>query len=121
MTATKNCERCAVRCRVVAQRTLDAEVFVKGTIKPGRLCTNCLVVDFFKNFDCGPSAAMGAEFFENFDPEGLRLPHIQEIFGSIVKAAAEHYGAELTCEEIDWDEVIANWQLPFSSKRRKKN
>lgn len=131
---TKNCIRCNIRCRVAAKRNPDAAVFVKGTVTTGRLCANCLVVDFFKNFELGPSAGLGKEYFDasvpwpawrrdpekRFDPTALREPHIQQQFTAIILAARAHYGAELLPEEIDWDEVIANWHLPFPEKKGKR-
>lgn len=115
----RNCIRCAKRCRAVAKKNPDAQVFVKGTVETGRLCADCLVVDFFKNFDLGILSSLGPDFVERFDPEGLRLPHIQEQFTAIIMAARKQYGAELTPEEIDWDEVIANWHLPFPEKPKR--
>ena len=55
-----------------------------------------------------------------FDPECLRLPHVQKQMMAVFVAAQEHHGAELDHSEIDWDEVIANWPLPFSQKRQKQ-
>ncbi len=136
--ATKNCERCEKRCRPVANVNPNANIFVKGDMKTGRYCVECLIVDFFKNFEMGPSSAMGAEYFDHnlpqpeyrkeqgdpdrrFDPACLRLPHIQEQMTAVLVAAQSEHGAELDPSEIDWDEVIANWHLPFppKSKRRK--
>lgn len=128
---TKNCIRCGIRCKTVPKRNPNAGMFVKGDMRTGRFCANCLVVDFFKNCDTGPSSSMGDWYFDDtkpipdwergpikrFDPECLRLPHIQEQWTRIVMAAQQSYGAELTPEEIDWDEVIANWHLPFPKKQ----
>lgn len=116
----KNCIRCGVRCRTVTKKNPDANVFVRGDMQTGRFCTNCLVTDFFKNFDLGPAGSLGPEYFDSFNPEGLRLPHIQQQFAAVVMAAKRSYGAELFADEIDWDEVIANWHLPFPETRRGK-
>ena len=131
---TKQCVRCAKRCHVVDNRNPNANVFVKGTMETGRFCTECLVVDFFKNFELGPASALGAHYFDpslpqpeydegrpdkRFDPEMLRAPHIQQQMFAIIAAAQKQYGAELTFEEIDWDEVIANWHLPFPEKPKR--
>ena len=102
---SKNCERCAKRCRAAQQRNNDADLFVKGTVQTGRFCADCLVADFFKNCERGPLSGMGQEFADRFDPESLRLPHIQDCFRSIIATAKTQFGAELTFEEIDWDEV----------------
>jgi hypothetical protein len=132
---TKQCERCAKRCRVVDKKNPNANYFVRGDMKTGRFCAECLIVDFFKNFDLGPSSALGAEYFDHslpqpewrsevgdkyqrFNPEWLRLPHIQEQLRRIIEVAAAKHGAELSFDEVDWDEVIANWHLPFPKKGR---
>ena len=105
-------------------------MFIKGTLKTGKFCNNCAVVDFFKNMDTGPSSGLGKEYFDHslpqpewrkevgdkdkrFDPESLRLPHIQEHMLRILVVSR----GELPFEDIDWDEVIANWHLPFPVRR----
>lgn len=129
----KNCERCAKRCRVEAKANPRASIFVKGDMKTGRFCGECLIVDFFKNFDLGPSSALGKEYFDHslpqpewrkdvgdkdvrFDPESLREPHVQQHMLQIIETAKRVHDAELEFGEIDWDEVIANWHLPFHEK-----
>lgn len=133
----KNCERCAKRCRAVAKVNPKANIFVKGDMKTGRYCVECLIVDFFKNYEMGPAGALGLEFFDHslpqpewrkdvgdpdrrFAPESLRLPHIQKQMTAVIVAAQSHHGAELDPSEIDWDEVITNWHLPFPSKGRRR-
>lgn len=129
----KNCIRCAKRCRVEGNKDPNASIFVKGDMKTGKFCAECLIVDFFKNFAIGPSSALGKEYFDHalpqpewrkevgdkdkrFDPASLREPHVQEHMLAIIQTAARVHGAQLTFEEIDWDEVIANWHLPFPEK-----
>lgn len=133
----KNCARCGVRCRTVDKSNPMANYFVKGDARSGKFCANCLIVDFFKNFDLGPSSALGKEFFDSslpqpkyrkelgdedprFDPESLRLPHIQAQLTNIILVAHRERGAELDPAEIDWDEVIANWHLPFPDKKGRR-
>jgi hypothetical protein len=131
---TKNCIRCGIRCRVVAAKNPDASLFVKGTMKTGRFCANCLMVDFLVNCDTGPRLeTVKPPYWDNlpnkppwkgFDPECLRAPHIQDQMMTIIAVAQKQYGAELTIIEVDWDEVIANWHLPFPenpAKGRKKS
>lgn len=103
---TLNCVRCSKRCRVAAKRNPNAELFVKGTKETGRYCADCLVVDFLKNSED--------------DPAGFRLPHMQQQMVAIILAARKEHGAELTPEEVDWDEVIANWHLPFPEKPKRR-
>lgn len=130
----KMCTRCAKPCRVAAKVNPNADLFVKGTMETGKFCAECLVTDFLQNFEYGGQNAFNYQFVpagrpcprhydgqdwetrKIFDPEGLRLPHMQEQFASIVITAQKQFGAELTPEEFDWDEVIANWHLPFPEK-----
>lgn len=136
-TQYKSCERCAKRCRVEPSTDPHAQLFVKGDMKTGRFCAECLIVDFFKNFDLGPSSAFGKEYFDHslpqpewrkelgdsskrFDPACLREPHVQQHMLHIIETAKRVYGAQLEFGEIDWDEVIANWHLPFPEKRKRK-
>ena len=116
---TKTCIRCGILCRVATRQNPHAQVFVRGDKRTGRFCTECLVVDFFKNFDLGPVSALGSDFMNALDPEMLRAPHLQQQFFRILKAAQETYGAELGFDEIDWERVIVNWHLPFPKEKRK--
>lgn len=133
----KNCIRCQKRCRVVAKVNPNANLFVRGDAKTGKYCVECLIVDFFKNCEHGPSSAMGKEYFDHsapwpewrkevgdkekrFDPETLRDPTVQQQFNAIILAAQREHNAELAPGEFDWDEVIANWHLPFPEKKGKK-
>lgn len=51
---------------------------------------------------------MGHALQPDFDPEGLKLPHIQQAFARVLAVGA----SELTMQEINWDQVIAKWNLP---------
>jgi hypothetical protein len=53
------------------------------------------VAGFFQDED--GQRGIGFALPENFDPEGLRLPHLQELFAR----------------------VIANWHLPFPERKRR--
>ena len=129
------CVRCSKRCRVASKVNPRASLFVKGTAQTGRFCAECVFVDFLRNCDIGPATALGEHYFDphkpqpeyergkpdrRFDPETLRLPHVQSQIRAIVEAAARQYGAELTFAEIDWDEVIANWSLPFPARKQRR-
>lgn len=118
----KNCERCGKRCQAVEKRNADASIFVRGDAETGKWCAECLVVHFFKEFDLGPISSVGIEQIEAIAPECFRLPHIREAFERVIAVAKSHYGAELVTDDFDWDEVIANWHLPFpkTGKGRRK-
>ncbi len=122
---TKLCERCAKRCRTVAKKNPNAQIFVLGTTETGRLCTECVVTHMIRVFDLGPSSSLGKERMNELFPDCLRAPHIQEQMQRIIRVAASSYGSEMLPDAVDWDEVIANWHLPFAeetkpAKKKKK-
>lgn len=104
-----HCSRCGVRCRVAADRNDKARLLMNADRAQG-WCCNCAATDFLKNTE--PLGML----IERGGPEMLRLGHIQEQFGQIMVAG----GADVNPPEIDWDEVIANWGLPFEEKPRGK-
>jgi hypothetical protein len=63
---------------------------------------------FFQDVENG----LGHALTPRFDPQGLRLPHIQEHFRRVLAAG----GSELTIEEIKWEEVIRKWRLPAPAR-----
>jgi hypothetical protein len=65
-------------------------------------CTACAVCYLFQSEDC-----FGFALPPNFDPEGLRLPHIQKLFARLLAVG----DSELTMEEINWDDVIRKWNV----------
>ncbi len=96
------CRRCGKPCIGAPQKNSKARPFRKA---PKGLCAACAVCSFFQhaNGDRGIGFALPA----NFDPEGLRLPHIQKQFERVLAVGC----SELTMDQIDWDEVIQKWDL----------
>jgi hypothetical protein len=45
-------------------------------------------------------------------PEILLMPHLQEIFTNIMRAGF----ADAIPDEIDWQRIVDNWELPFPKK-----
>jgi len=45
-------------------------------------------------------------------PKGLAYPHIQEQFAALMKVGL----ADALPDEINWNLIIENWDLPFPSK-----
>jgi hypothetical protein len=65
---------------------------------------SCVVVRFFQDDGaCGIGHALPPDF----DPEGLKLPHIQQQFAQMLAIGC----SELTMAQIDWDKVIAKWSI----------
>lgn len=111
MPDTTNCARCGVRC--VKQKGNAEARLLKFTTSDFGLCVNCGITAFLKSLDVIASPGRNGK---PFDPECFRLPHIQRQFAPVLSAGK----ADARIEEIDWLEVIANWELPFPKKPRKK-
>lgn len=100
-----NCQRCGARCRVDARRGSDAKM-LRRSKEPKGLCVNCAVHDFLRN--TYPPNIQLAES----GPKILLYPHIQELFAEIMKAGF----ADANPDEIDWQRIVDNWELPFPKK-----
>jgi len=86
---------------------------------PKGLCVNCAVTQFFKDEKYGVSLEQVLRGSDELDgtpgkeiSKSLLLPHIQKQFTEILRVGH----AQVTPEEIDWLEVVANWDLPFDRK-----
>ena len=73
---------------------------------PKGLCVNCAVHDFLRN--TYPVNLLLAQS----GPRGLALPHIQEMFAGIMRSRC----SDALPDEIDWQAIIDNWDLPFATK-----
>ena len=74
-------------------------------------CLECTVAALFH--DVGENG-IGHVLPKNFNPESLRLPHLQSQFARMMDVG----NSEADFSEIDWDEVIANWHLEFSASQK---
>jgi len=76
-----------------------------------RFCVDCAVTDFFKNRS--PLAEL-----LSMNPLGTKMlldPRVQKQFAGLMQAG----NADAKPEEINWQRVVENWDLPFPTKRRK--
>ena len=131
-----NCLRCAVRLKVGPPPNPAARLLRRAT-KPEGLCLNCAVTEFLQNCPgvgellknprcraCGKRPSGNP-----FDPackcakpdlppigEVIGSPHVQQIFRQVMAAGM----ADARWEDIDWLEVVANWDLPFPRAKRKR-
>lgn len=105
MTTIVNCERCQANCRVNTLRNPNAKM-LRRSKEPKGLCVNCAVHNFLRN--TYPPNIQLAES----GPEILLIPHIQKLFADIMKAGF----ADARPDEIDWQRIVDNWDLPFPSK-----
>jgi hypothetical protein len=96
-----NCDRCGRRCQVAGARNPDAEM-LRASAAPKGLCVDCAATEWLIN-----TYPLNLHFDEN-GPEHLRHPQIQEQFAEMMRVAK----ADARPDEIDWERVIANWDLP---------
>jgi len=79
--------------------------------EPKGLCVNCAVHDFLRN--TYPVNMLLAQS----GPRLLAHPHIQEQFAGIMRVGM----ADAVPDEIDWNLIIKNWDLPFPHKMKKSS
>jgi hypothetical protein len=95
---TTNCKRCGKLCRT-GKGSPDARIYRRA--EKGE-CTECHAVLILKSLD----QMHGGVLFKD-GPECLRAEHIQQQFGALIGAAH----GECPLSEIDWERVIAVWDL----------
>lgn len=101
-----NCKRCGARCRLSDQPGEKAKMlrFAQG---PG-LCVNCAVHDWLRN-TYPPNILLAQS-----GPKVLLYPHIQKEFAGIMRVGF----ADAKPDEIDWQRIVENWDLPFPHKMK---
>jgi len=99
------CSRCGARCRVDPVAGSKAKMLRRGK-SPKGLCVNCAVHDTLRYLY--PANLLLA----SSGPKALAFPHIQEQFAALLKVANSDAGPD----EIGWQTIIDNWDLPFQHK-----
>lgn len=99
------CRRCGASCKVDPKPDSQSRM-LKRSAKPKGLCVNCTVHDQLRHLY--PANLLLA----SSGPRVLALPHIQQQFAAILKSA----DSDAEPDEINWDVIIANWELPFATK-----
>ena len=102
------CGRCGAPCRVNPTPNSTAKM-LKRADRPKGLCLNCAVHNVLRNLY--PANLILARS----GPQGLALPHVQRQFFTIARMA----GTDARLEEIDWQAIIANWELPFPTPMKR--
>jgi len=105
-TAKKlNCERCGAQLKVDAEPGSKAKM-LRRSKEPKGLCVNCAVHDWLRN-TYPPNIILAQS-----GPRVLLFPHIQEQFAEIMRIRF----ADAKPDEIDWQRIVDNWDLPFKNK-----
>lgn len=105
INTTVYCERCGVACKVTGPQNSKAKM-LRRSKEPKGLCVNCAVHDWLRN--TYPVNVILAES----GPKALVYPHVQKQFEEIMRAGM----ADAMPDEINWDLIIENWNLPFKHK-----
>ena len=99
------CQRCSAKCRVNPIAGSQATMLKRGQ-SPKGLCINCAAHDWLRN--TYPANLLLARS----GPKSLAFPCIQEQFAGLMTMAH----SDARPDEIDWERIVANWDLPFPSK-----
>jgi len=102
------CPRCGAPCRIGPPPGAQAKMLRRSPTAKG-LCVNCATHDFLRN--TYPPNILLAES----GPHVLLLPQIQEQFAGIMQVTH----ADAQADEINWEQIVANWDLPFPNKIRR--
>jgi hypothetical protein len=105
---TCECKRCGRTCQVAERRDEESQP-VRKSLVPDGCCLDCAITCFCKTgplADVLPGGRSGAAGFTVGDV--LRMPHVQDQFAAVFRAG----GGASMAGEVDWERVIANWDLP---------
>ena len=102
------CLRCGRPCKIAATAHSHARMLKRSTTAKA-LCINCAVHNHLRHLY--PANLILARS----GPQGLLLPHIQQQFFKICQLA----GTDAEFEEIDWQDIVTNWELPFPAKLKR--
>ena len=98
-----HCGRCEAPCKVDGLQNPKAKM-LRRSKEPKGLCINCAVHDWLRN-TYPPNILLAQS-----GPKMLLFPHIQQQFAGIMRIGF----ADAKPDEIDWQKIVDNWDLPFS-------
>ena len=102
-----HCERCGARCKVAGPRNSKAKM-LRRSREPKGLCVNCAVHDWLRN------TYLVNMLLAKSGPKILAYPHIREQFTAIMRVGM----ADAQPDEINWNLINENWDLPFPHKMK---
>lgn len=105
-----NCLRCGIEC-VVAPTANRAGRPLQHADGVG-YCAACAITEYLKTeLDVSYLLPPGVTVCE-----ALRAPHVQQQFQRLFEVGR----ADISESQINWERVIANWDLPFKATKRRK-
>jgi hypothetical protein len=106
MEKATSCLRCGKLCQSRGPGNADARLLRRAE---SGYCPDCAATEFLLGVDTL------REMLDLRGPAVLRKSHYQAQFARIL--ASGH--SDAAPGEIDWERVIANWDLPFPAARRR--
>lgn len=100
-----HCRRCNAKLKLEPIPDSKAKMLRRAKIPKG-YCLNCAVHDWLRN-TYPPNILLAQS-----GPKVLLFPHIQEQFTAIMKQQL----SDAKPDEIDWQKIVDNWDLPFPDK-----
>lgn len=103
------CPRCG---RICSDNTPPAnrasQTIRRSTFKKGGTCASCALADWIKKT---PALMMVIGMLKKKGltvVDAFKLPHVRAQFAAIMKTGQ----SDATPDEIDWDHLAVNWELP---------
>src|SRR4051812_30690884 len=108
-TITCNCDRCGCPCQVADEPSSpEARPIRKARVAKG-CCGNCAITQYIKTGPLMDVIPGGHNSVPGFDiGQVLRMPHVQQQFAAVFRAG---HISDIAAE-VDWEQVIDNWDLP---------
>jgi hypothetical protein len=97
------CERCGMHVRLAGPRNPDAKLLRRAK-EPRGLCINCAVHDWMRNTYPVNS------ILDEGGPKILLHESVRQQFNAIMALG----GADARPDEINWNLIVENWDLPFA-------
>lgn len=110
--ALAECTRCKRLCALAGPPTPEARLLRFATADHvaefGGLCVDCATTGFLKAIEIVPAT------IERHGVAMLLNPHVQKQFITLMISGK----ADARPDEINWQNVVDNWDLPFPKKKR---
>lgn len=104
------CPRCGMPCKEGGPPNPDARLMQRSTAARGGMCASCAFTEFVQSVE---TLMWGVE------KQGVgifRNPAVQKGFGELFQSG----NADAKISEVNWEQVIAHWDLPMPKKPRRK-
>lgn len=104
------CTRCGKLGQAGPPPNPEGRLMVYAQTAENAMCADCAATAFIKGIDVFMYS------IELRGPEILLTPHVQVQFAQVMTSGK----ADATPQEIDWQRVVENWELPVPKEKRRK-